>query len=43
MRLTTPDLRSSAVGPGGQQAVRQGREWVCPECDYFEEAEAGEG
>jgi len=42
MRLTTPDLRSSAVGPEGQQAVRQGREWVCPECDYFEEAEAGE-
>ena len=18
------------------------REWICPECDYFEEAEAGE-
>jgi acetone carboxylase gamma subunit len=23
-------------------AMRQVREWICPECDYFEEAE-GEG
>ncbi len=23
--------------------VRQVREWICPECDYFEDAEAGEG
>jgi hypothetical protein len=22
--------------------VRQLREWICPECDYFEEADAGE-
>jgi acetone carboxylase gamma subunit len=30
--------------PGQNQApVRQAREWICPECDYFEEAEAGEG
>jgi hypothetical protein len=42
MRLITPDLRSSAVGPEGREEVRQVREWVCPECEYFEEAEAGE-
>jgi acetone carboxylase gamma subunit len=23
-------------------AVKLLREWICPECDYFEEAEAGE-
>ena len=23
-------------------AARTVREWICPECDYFEEAEAGE-
>ena len=43
MRLTTREFRTSAVGPEGQLDVRQVREWVCPECDYFEEAEAGEG
>ena len=28
--------------PGVDATVRQLREWICPECDYFEEAEAGE-
>ena len=26
----------------GQTRTRRVREWVCPECDYFEEAESGE-
>jgi hypothetical protein len=26
--------------PGNPDAIRRkAREWVCPECDYFEEAE----
>ena len=29
--------------PGASQTARRvTREWVCPECDYFEEAEEGE-
>jgi acetone carboxylase gamma subunit len=28
--------------PGLQSAAKVLREWVCPECDYYEEAEAGE-
>jgi hypothetical protein len=28
--------------PGGA-AAQTIREWVCPGCDYFEEAEPGEG
>jgi hypothetical protein len=29
--------------PGTSQVVRrQGREWRCPECDYFEEVEPDE-
>ena len=29
--------------PGTQQTVkREYREWSCPECDYFEDAEADE-
>ena len=27
----------------GRSTVRTIREWVCPGCDYFEEADAGEG
>jgi hypothetical protein len=27
---------------GGYTTPRVLREWTCPECDYFEEAEAGE-
>jgi len=30
--------------PGtGQTTTREVREWVCPECDYWEEFESGEG
>jgi YgiT-type zinc finger domain-containing protein len=30
--------------PGtGQTSTRNVREWVCSECDYWEEAESGEG
>ena len=38
MRL---DVREVHDRPG-DVAVRLLREWICPECDYFEEAEAGE-
>jgi acetone carboxylase gamma subunit len=37
MRLSVRDV------PDGQGTNRQVREWICPECDYFEEAEASEG
>jgi hypothetical protein len=42
MRLSTREAQTSVPGSGGQVKVRQIREWICPECDYFEEAEAGE-
>lgn len=40
MRLVA---RESVVHvPGASQQVkREYREWVCPECDYFEEDEGG--
>jgi len=41
MRLVTRQL-SDRVPGAGQTATREAREWVCPECDYFEEAESGE-
>lgn len=41
MRLDVRDVREEA--PGRQAVVRHVREWICPECDYFEEAETGEG
>lgn len=37
MRLSVRDVQD-AKGNG-----RQVREWICPECDYFEEAESSEG
>jgi len=41
MRLVTRETVSRV--PGSSQDVKtQVREWVCPECDYFEEAEAGD-
>jgi C4-type Zn-finger protein len=41
MRLHVREARD--VMPGhGQSAGRIIREWICAECDYFEEAEAGE-
>ena len=41
MRLSVREIRDSIPGRG-QGAVRVAREWICPECDYFEEAESGE-
>ena len=41
MRLVTRETVSRV--PGTSQEVKTPvREWVCPECDYFEEAEAGD-
>jgi YgiT-type zinc finger domain-containing protein len=38
MRLR--EQRSVVTVPGNPSATtRQTREWVCPDCDYFEEAE----
>ena len=42
MRMTLRDLTDRVPGTG-QTATRQVREWVCPECDYWEEAEGNEG
>jgi C4-type Zn-finger protein len=41
MRLSVRELRDNIPGTG-ESAARVTREWICPECDYFEEAEAGE-
>ena len=41
MRLDVREIRD--VIPGrGPSAARVKREWVCSDCDYFEEADAGE-
>ena len=38
------DLDTAVQVPGNPQVTRRRvREWVCPECDYFEEAEEAEG
>jgi C4-type Zn-finger protein len=42
MRLTVRETHDGIPGRG-ETKVRQVREWICPECDYFEEAESGEG
>jgi transposase len=42
MRLSVRELRSATPGMPRPVEVRQLREWICPECDYFEEADAGE-
>jgi C4-type Zn-finger protein len=41
MRLNVREVRDSIPG-GGPVSMRVAREWICPECDYFEEAEPGE-
>jgi hypothetical protein len=41
MRLSVREIRDNIPG-SGQAATRITREWICPECDYFEEAEPGE-
>ena len=41
MRLVTRENVSRV--PGSAKEIKtQVREWVCPECDYFEEAESGD-
>jgi len=42
MRLSVREIAQRVPGVN-QPAHRVVREWICPECDYFEEAEAGEG
>lgn len=42
MRLDVREVRERVPGQG-EGTVRVAREWICPECDYFEEAETGEG
>jgi acetone carboxylase gamma subunit len=42
MRLTVREVPDPVPGRG-QGSVRVVREWICPECDHFEEAEPGEG
>jgi C4-type Zn-finger protein len=41
MRLSVRETQDRIPG-GGPSTTRVSREWICPECDYFEEAEAGE-
>jgi hypothetical protein len=38
MRLQIREV-SEAIPGTGQTTTRTFREWVCPECDYWEEAE----
>jgi transposase len=41
MRLNVREVQDMLPGTGlGPKRVT--REWICPECDYFEEAESGE-
>ena len=42
MRLSVRELQEHSPD-SHQNVTRQVREWICPECDYFEEAEGGEG
>lgn len=41
MRLHTREVTDAIPGQSAG-TVHAVREWVCPECDYFEEAEDGE-
>jgi acetone carboxylase gamma subunit len=41
MRLDLREIKDVIPGQG-QATIRVQREWICPECDHFEEAEAGE-
>jgi acetone carboxylase gamma subunit len=41
MRLSVREVQERLPGHG-KPTTRTVREWQCPECDYFEEAEAGE-
>ena len=42
MRLCIRDVPGRLPGAGDASA-RIVREWSCPECDYFEEADSDEG
>jgi uncharacterized protein with PIN domain len=42
MRLTVREIQERVPGVS-TPTTRVSREWICPECDYFEEAETGEG
>jgi uncharacterized protein with PIN domain len=42
MRLSVREITERVPGVSAP-TTRIAREWICPECDYFEEAEAGEG
>ena len=42
MRLKTRETSDRVPGTG-QTTTRQVSEWVCPECDYWEEAESESG
>jgi uncharacterized protein with PIN domain len=42
MRMKSRELTDSVPGTA-QTSTRTVREWVCPECDYWEEAESSEG
>jgi hypothetical protein len=41
MRLDVRETREPIPGQA-HGATRPVREWICPECDHFEEAETGE-
>jgi acetone carboxylase gamma subunit len=41
MRLSVRELSHQRPGQPNP-TVQRIREWICPECDYFEEADAGE-
>ncbi len=41
MRLSIRESAQDTTG-AGTRPVRITREWICPECDYFEEAEPEE-
>jgi hypothetical protein len=41
MRLSAREVQERVPGRS-QAATRQVREWICPECDYFEEAEGSD-
>lgn len=42
MRLTVRETIDRVPG-ATQTTTRIVREWICPECDYWEESETGEG
>jgi transposase len=42
MRLSERTVQDRRPIRGGS-ATQTIREWICPGCDYFEEADAGEG